>query len=180
MSEAEEKQGEERAGEEHRLSLGDRGDVYQICFVFFENVSELFVQASTGELSSAQAEEKMSMMSRWLTEVLLGHIPGVEAKEGWTGAPLARSLVAVLSPEIARMPREAQEALSSTEGVLMFAAVGFMHDVQETVSAINRMPEDETGKAVEEQGRMVHELCLKWADRFTGGGRPDIITPDRF
>ena len=168
------------AGEERRLSLGDRSDVYQVCFVFFEHVSELFVQASTGEISSAQAEEQMSSVSQWLTEVLLGHIPGIEAKEGWTGAPLARSLVAVLAPDIARMPRDAQEALSSVEGVLMFAAVGFMHDVQEAVSTINHMPDDATGDAVEKQGRMVHELCLKWADRFTGGGHADIITPDRF
>ena len=160
-----------------RLSLGDKEDVYQICFAFIENVSEVFVQAATGEISSEAAEEQMANVNEWLVAALLGRIPGIEPKEGWTGEPLARNLIAVLSGRIAKLPREAQQQLSSVEGVLMFSAMNFMHEVQEMVSGINHVPEPEAEKALEQQGRAVHELCGKWADRFTGGGRPDYILP---
>ena len=61
----------------------------------------------------------MENVNEWLTEALLGGIDGVEAKEGWTGAPLARSLIADLSGDISKLPRQAQEMLSSTDGVIM-------------------------------------------------------------
>ncbi|MCG5030931.1 hypothetical protein MAF45_05660 [Mesosutterella sp. OilRF-GAM-744-9] len=158
-----------------RLSLGDRDDVYQICFAFIENVSEILVSASAGEITSEEAEERMASVNQWLTAALLGKIPGIKAEPGWTGAPLARSLASQLASELSRLPREAQEELSSVEGVLMFTSMVFMHEVQEMVSGINHVPESEAEKAVERQGRAMHELCSKWAERFTGGGRPDII-----
>lgn len=165
---------------QHRLSLGDKEDVYQICFAFIENVTETFVQAATGEMPGEAAEERMARVSEWLAAALLGQIPGIEAKEGWTGAPLARNLVAVLSGRIAKLPREAQQELSSVEGVVMFSAMIFMHEVQEMMSGINHLSEEEAAKALEQQGRAIHELCVKWADRFTGGGRPDIIIPGTY
>lgn len=121
----------DEAKQKHSLSLGNAEDVYQICFAFIENVSEIFVRASTGEITSEQAEQRMENVNEWLTEALLGGIDGVEAKEGWTGAPLARSLIADLSGDISKLPRQAQEMLSSTDGVIMFAAIRFMHEVQE-------------------------------------------------
>lgn len=159
------------------LSLGNAEDVYQICFAFIENVSEIFVRASTGEITSEQAEQRMENVNEWLTEALLGGIDGVEAKEGWTGAPLARSLIADLSGDISKLPRQAQEMLSSTDGVIMFAAIRFMHEVQEMVSEINHVPETDADKAIEKQGRLLHDLCVKWTDRFVGKGKPDIILP---
>lgn len=166
-------------GEEvvHRLSLGNKDDVYQICFAFIENVSEIFVNASTGEMPGEVAEEQMANVNEWLAAALLGQIPGIEPKEGWTGEGLARNLVAVLSGKIARLPRQAQQELSSVNGVVMFSTMTFMHEVQEMLSSINRLSEEEAARAIEEQGRAMHELCSKWADRFTGGGRPDIIIP---
>ena len=165
------------AKQKHSLSLGNAEDVYQICFAFIENVSEIFVRASTGEITSEQAEQRMENVNEWLTEALLGGIDGVEAKEGWTGAPLARSLIADLSGDISKLPRQAQEMLSSTDGVIMFAAIRFMHEVQEMVSEINHVPETDADKAIEKQGRLLHDLCVKWTDRFVGKGKPDIILP---
>ena len=165
------------AKQKHSLSLGNAEDVYQICFAFIENVSEIFVRASTGEITSEQAEQRMENVNEWLTEALLGGIDGVEAKEGWTGAPLARSLIADLSGDISKLPRQAQEMLSSTDGVIMFAAIRFMHEVQEMVSEINHVPETDADKAIEKQGRLLHDLCGKWTDRFVGKGKPDIILP---
>ena len=101
----------------------------------------------------------------------------MEAKEGWTGAPLARSLIADLSGDISKLPRQAQEMLSSTDGVIMFAAIRFMHEVQEMVSEINHVPETDADKAIEKQGRLLHDLCVKWTDRFVGKGKLDIILP---
>lgn len=165
------------AKQKHSLSLGNAEDVYQICFAFIENVSEIFVRASTGEITSEQAEQRMENVNEWLTEALLGGIDGVEAKEGWTGAPLARSLIADLSGDISKLPRQAQEMLSSTDGVIMFAAIRFMHEVQEMVSEINHVPETDADKAIEKQGQLLHDLCVKWTDRFVGKGKPDIILP---
>lgn len=165
------------AKQKHSLSLGNAEDVYQICFAFIENVSEIFVRASTGEITSEQAEQRMENVNEWLTEALLGGIDEVEAKEGWTGAPLARSLIADLSGDISKLPRQAQEMLSSTDGVIMFAAIRFMHEVQEMVSEINHVPETDADKAIEKQGRLLHDLCVKWTDRFVGKGKPDIILP---
>ena len=165
------------AKQKHSHSLGNAEDVYQICFAFIENVSEIFVRASTGEITSEQAEQRMENVNEWLTEALLGGIDGVEAKEGWTGAPLARSLIADLSGDISKLPRQAQEMLSSTDGVIMFAAIRFMHEVQEMVSEINHVPETDADKAIEKQGRLLHDLCVKWTDRFVGKGKPDIILP---
>ena len=158
----------DEAKQKHSLSLGNAEDVYQICFAFIENVSEIFVRASTGEITSEQAEQRMENVNEWLTEALLGGIDGVEAKEGWTGAPLARSLIADLSGDISKLPRQAQEMLSSTDGVIMFAAIRFMHEVQEMVSEINHVPETDADKAIEKQGRLLHDLCVKWTDRFVG------------
>jgi hypothetical protein len=152
----------DEAKQKHSLSLGNAEDVYQICFAFIENVSEIFVRASTGEITSEQAEQRMENVNEWLTEALLGGIDGVEAKEGWTGAPLARSLIADLSGDISKLPRQAQEMLSSTDGVIMFAAIRFMHEVQEMVSEINHVPETDADKAIEKQGRLLHDLCVKW------------------
>ena len=167
----------DEAKQKHSLSLGNAEDVYQICFAFIENVSEIFVRASTGEITSEQAEQRLENVNEWLTEALLGGIDGVEAKEGWTGAPLARSLIADLSGDISKLPRQAQEMLSSTDGVIMFAAIRFMHEVQEMVSEINHVPETDADKAIEKQGRLLHDLCVKWTDRFVGKGKPDIILP---
>ncbi len=175
-----EKAREEESGTQarHGISLGNADDVYQVCFAFIEDVSEVFVRASTGEITGDEAESRMQNVTEWLTAALLGRVDGIEAKEGWTGAPLARSLVADLSGEISRLPREAQEALSSTDGVVLFSAMLFMHEVQETVSRINHVPEPDAEKAIESQGRAVHELCKKWTDRFTGKGKPRIILPE--
>ena len=167
----------DEAKQKHSLSLGNAEDVYQICFAFIENVSEIFVRASTGEITSEQAEQRMENVNEWLTEALLGGIDGVEAKEGWTGAPLARSLIADLSGDISKLPRQAQEMLFSTDGVIMFAAIRFMHEVQEMVSEINHVPETDADKAIEKQGRLLHDLCVKWTDRVVGRGKPDIILP---
>ena len=165
------------AKQKHSLSLGNAEDVYQICFAFIENVSEIYVRASSGEITSEQAEQRMGNVNEWRTEALLGGIDGVDAKEGWTGARLDRSLIADLSGDISKLPRQAQEMLSSTDGVIMFAAIRFMHEVQEMVSEINHVPETDADKAIEKQGRLLHDLCVKWTDRFVGKGKPDIILP---
>ena len=68
----------DEAKQKHSLSLGNAEDVYQICFAFIENVSEIFVRASTGEITSEQAEQRMENVNEWLTEALLGGIDGVE------------------------------------------------------------------------------------------------------